>query len=330
MTGYVLRRLAAALPLALAVASLVFVLMETAPGSPVDLALADPRVPPEVRERLEQIHGTDTSPVRRYVNWLGALVLHGDLGWSHSRSRPVAVLLREALPPTLTLAATALGLHILLGILLGVVSAAWRDRTPDRAVTFAGLIVYAMPTFWLGLMAILLLSYHVPLFPASSLESVGAADWPWPRRILDRAWHLALPALVLGVGSAAAMARFVRSGLLLALGQEFVRAARARGAGAPRVLTTHALRNALIPVINLIGLSLPALISGSLVIEVIFAWPGMGRLTYDAIRAQDFPVVLATTLLAAMMVVVGSLLADLAMALVDPRIRLRGAGGGAR
>ena len=303
-------------------ATLVFVLLETAPGTPADLMLGSSPVPSHVRERIEQAYGFDRPPVERYVNWMAGLCLRGDLGWSHSRSRPVSELLAGALPPTLLLAGTALVLHVLVGILLGVVSAARKNRWPDRALTLTSLLFYAMPTFWLGLMSVLLLSYVVPVFPASSMLSVGAADWPFLWRLADLAWHLALPAAVLGLASAAAMTRFVRAGLLEALGQEFIRSARARGLGSGRVLVRHALRNSLLPVVNLIGLSLPILFSGSIVIEVVFAWPGMGRLMYDAILSQDVSIVLASTLLAALMVVLGNLAADLTMAAVDPRIRL--------
>ena len=328
MIRFVLRRLAVALPLALGVATLVFILMETAPGSAADQLLGERPVPPEVRERIERAYGLDRPPVERYGRWLAALCLKGELGWSHSRQRPVAQLLGQALPPTLALAGTALLLHLVAGILFGIVSAARRGGWPDRLLSVGGLTLYAMPTFWLGLMCILTFSYLVPIFPASSMQSVGARDWsPW-LRLADRLWHLALPAAVLGLASAAAMTRFVRAGLLETLGQEFVRAARARGLSAPRVMV-HALRNALLPVINLVGLALPVLISGALVTEVVFAWPGMGRLTYEAIRAQDFSVVLASTLLASLMVIVGNLAADLAMAAIDPRIRLAGRGDGA-
>lgn len=322
MLGFVLKRLAIAVPLVLGVLTLVFVLLETTPGDPADLILGDRPVPPEVRERIERAYGFDAPPLERYARWMTALIFRGDLGWSVSRSRPVARLLAETLPPTLLLAGAALTLHVLLGLGLGVVSAARRGRWPDRALTLASLSLYAMPTFWLGLMAILGLSYLVPLFPASSMNAVGAEDWSLGRRLLDALWHLALPAAVLGLSSAAAMTRFVRAGLLEALGQEFIRAARARGLGGGRVMLVHALRNSLGPVINLVGLSLPILVSGSLIVEVVFAWPGVGRLTYDAIMAKDLSVVLVTTLLASLLVVVGSLAADLAMAAVDPRIRL--------
>jgi peptide/nickel transport system permease protein len=319
---FVLRRIALAVPLALGVATLVFVLMETAPGDPADLWLGARPVPPEVRQRIERAYGFDRPPLERYGRWLGALFLQGELGWSHSRSRPVTRALADALPPTIALAGTALVLHLAAGILFGVISAARRKRWPDHLLTLASLTLYAMPTFWLGLMAILTLSRALPLFPASSIGSVGADEWPWLERWLDRLWHLALPATVLGVASAAAMSRFIRAGLLEALAREFVRAARARGLGGSRVLLRHALRNALLPVINLVGLSLPVLISGSLVTEVVFAWPGMGRLTYDAIQAHDLPVVLASVLLATLLVVLGNLAADLALAAADPRVRL--------
>jgi peptide/nickel transport system permease protein len=324
--GYAARRLILAVPLALGVATLVFVLLETAPGDPADLMLAGRPVPPEIREQILEAYGLDRSAGRRYASWIGALALHGDLGWSISRSRPVAELIGEALPRTALLAATALVLHVIAGVALGMVSASTRRRWVDRSIGGVSLVLYAMPAFWLGLMAVLCLSYLVPLFPASSMHSVGAEAWSWPRRWLDVAWHLVLPASVLGLASTAAMLRFVRAGLLRALARGFARAARARGVGSRRVLLVHALRNALLPVINLIGVSLPALLSGSLVIEVVFAWPGMGRLTYDAILMQDFPVVLATTLLATLLVVVGTLAADLAMVAADPRIRLRTSG----
>jgi len=326
MLSLVLRRLALTVPLLLGVLTLVFVLLETSPGEPVDLILGERPVPPEIRERIERAYGFDQPPLSRYLHWISAFCLRGELGWSHSRSRPVATLLRDTLPPTLLLTGSALTLHVGDGLLLGIVAAARRRGWPDRLLTWGSLFLYAMPTFWLGLMAILLLAYAVPLFPASSMQSVDANSWPWLPRLLDRIWHLALPVGVLGLASAAAMTRFVRSGLLEALGQEFIRGARARGVGRGRIMVVHALRNALGPVVNLVGLSLPVLVSGSLVTEVVFSWPGMGRLTYDAILAKDLPVVLVTTLLAAVLVVVGNLAADLMLAALDPRIRLGAAG----
>jgi peptide/nickel transport system permease protein len=320
-------RVLATLPLLLGVAALTFLLVESAPGVPGDVLLGDRPLPPEVRERLERAYGLDRAPGERFALWLMALA-RGELGWSWSRSMPVGRALAAALPATLLRSGAALLIHVLAGVAIGVTAAARRGRLPDRILTLSTLALWSMPTFWVGLMAILALAYGLPVFPPSSMRSVGAAQLSLPARALDVLWHLCLPAFVLGISSAAATARFIRAGLVQTLDEEFVRAARARGLGGRRVLLVHALRNALLPVINVLGLSLPILVSGSLVVEVVFAWPGMGRLTYDAILAQDVPLVLATTLLASVMVIAGSLLADLAMAAVDPRIRVapRGAG----
>jgi peptide/nickel transport system permease protein len=320
------KRLAAGIPLVLGTVTLIFILMECAPGSPVDLWIGDRPVPPEVRDRLESAYGLDRGPAERYLRWITSFCFRGEMGWSFSRSRPVSTAIAETLPATLLLSTAALLVHLVVGIALGIWSATRRGRGGEIA-GLSGLVLYAMPPFWLGMMAILLLAYAVPLFPPSSIHSVGAREWPWLSRSLDLAWHTALPAMVLGLSSAAGMARFVRAGLLEALGREFIRAARARGVGGRSLLFRHALRNAALPVINLLGLSLPVLVSGSLVIEVVFAWPGMGRMTYEAIRAGDFPLVLACTLLAAVFVIVGNLAADLAMAVADPRIRLSRRGG---
>lgn len=319
------RRLLAAIPLALGIATFTFVLMECAPGSPVDLWLGDRPVPPEVRENLETSYGLDRPPVERYFRWLTSFCLKGELGWSFSRSRPVATAIAEALPATLLLSGSALAVHLLAGIALGIRSARRKPGKSDL-IGAASLVLYSMPSFWLGMMSILLFAYIVPIFPPSSMHSVQGTAASAVPRWLDVAWHAALPSLVLGLASAAGMARFVRAGLLQALGEEFIRAARARGVGGLRLVVRHALRNALLPVINLLGLSLPVLVSGTLVIEVVFAWPGMGRLTYEAIGAGDFPLVLAATLLAAVVVIVGNLAADLAMAAADPRIRLGATG----
>jgi peptide/nickel transport system permease protein len=320
MVLMILKRLLMAIPLALGAATLVFALMASAPGSPVDQWIGNRPVPPEIRDRLEQAYGLDRPAPERYVKWLSSVCLRGELGWSHSRSRPVRQAIAEALPPTLLLSGAALLVHLVTGIGLGLWSALSRGRIV-RSVHGAALVLYAMPVFWVGLMAILLLAIRFPIFPPSSMRSVDAADLGLLRRGLDILWHLTLPALVLGLSSAAGLSRFVRGGLLEALAEPFVHAARARGLHRRAVTLHHALRPALIPVVNLVGMTLPILVSGTLLVEVVFGWPGMGRLTYDAIQAHDLPVVLAATLLAAILVIVGNLLADIAMTLLDPRIR---------
>ena len=322
MIGFLARRVAIAGPLLLGVLTLTFVLLELAPGDAGD-ALCPEDAPPQVRRHLERVYGLDRSPVERYARWLAAVLARGEWGWSVSRGRPVTAAVGDALPNTLALGGAALLLQLALGVLLGLGAARARDGWLDRLLSTVGVSLYAMPPFWVGMMAIALLAIAWPVFPASSVRSVGADEWPLLARVADRLWHLTLPASVLGVASAAGLARFVRAGVIAARDEPSVRSVRARGLLPRRVWLVHALRRGLVPAINVAGLSLPALVSGSLAVEVVFAWPGMGRLAWDAVMARDVPLVLAATGLTAALVLAGSLLADLAMAAVDPRIRVR-------
>ena len=326
MLGLIARRLVSAVPLVAGVLTLTFLLVEAAPGRPSDLLLGDGPVPPELRARIEAAYGLDRPAYARYAAWIGS-ALHGDLGWSLSRGRKVTSVLADALPHTIELAAAALSIQLLLGVLLGALHVVRPGGAVDHGLGAAGLVLASVPTFWLGLMSILLFAVAIPIFPPSSAHSIGASDWSFPARAIDALWHVALPSLVLGLGAAAVIARFVRAGLLQSLGEGFVRAARARGASRARLLWVHALPAAAGPVITLAGLQLPVLVSGAVVVEVVFGWPGMGRVTYDAVMAQDLPVVLAAVLLATILVIAGNLLADLGLLLVDPRLRLGGAPG---
>jgi peptide/nickel transport system permease protein len=321
MLGLIARRLVSAVPLVAGVLTLTFLLLEAAPGRPADLLLGDGPVPAETRARIEAAYGLDQPAYARYASWIGH-TLRGDLGWSLSRGRKVRSVLADALPQTMRLAACGLAIQLLLGVMLGALHVVRPGSFVDHGLGWTGLVLASVPAFWLGLMAILLFAVAIPIFPPSSAHSIGADALSFPARAADALWHVALPALVLGLGSAGVVARFVRAGLLKALGEGFVRAARARGASRTRLLAAHALPAAAGPVITLAGLQLPVLVSGALVVEVVFGWPGMGRVTYDAVMAQDLPVVLASVLLATILVIAGSLLADLGLALVDPRLRL--------
>jgi peptide/nickel transport system permease protein len=320
MLGLIARRLVSAVPLVAGVLTLTFLLVEAAPGRPADLLLGAGPVPPEVRARIEAAYGLDQPAYARYASWIGH-TLRGDLGWSLSRGRKVRSVLADALPRTIGLAAGGLAIQLLLGVVLGALHVVRPGGVVDHGLGLAGLVLASVPTFWLGLMAILLFAVAIPIFPPSSAHSIGADALSFPARFTDALWHAALPSLVLGLGAAGVIARFVRAGLVRALGEGFVRAARARGASRTRLLVVHALPAAAGPVITLAGLQLPVLVSGALVVEVVFGWPGMGRVTYDAVMAQDLPVVLAAVLLATILVIAGNLLADLGLALVDPRLR---------
>jgi len=320
-----LRRLGASLLLVYLVLTLTFFLIHLAPGDPA-LVLVSNRLGPQSAEHLRQAYGLDRPLGMQYLTWLRAVVLHFDWGTSIAHSRPVVGVLGDALAPTALLALAAMAIQYGVGVPLGVAAARRRGRAADGAIRLTSLLLYSMPLFWMGLMAILLLSYALPLFPAGQMHSVDADDLGRLRRTLDLLHHLTLPALVLGLAMAGATVRFVRNQMIDVLGQDYIRTARAKGLTERRVIWIHALRNVLVPIVQLFGLSLPFLLNGSLITEVVFSWPGLGRTTYQAILARDYPVILAATAFTATCVVAGNLLADLLHAAVDPRIRV-GAGG---
>ncbi len=255
MLRFLARRLAAAALLLFLVLSAVFFLVHAAPGDPADL-LTEERLPRAQRERLRALWGLDRPLSEQYAAWLQAVALRGDWGTSILHHRPVAAVLAEALPGTLLLAGSAFAVDAIVGLALGVAAARRRGRAADHLIRWGSLLVYSLPTFWLGLMAILLFSHFWPVLPAGHLRSVGAETLPAPARLLDLARHLLLPSLVLGLWLAGATARFVRNGLLEVLGQDYVRTARAAGVPERRVLWVHALRNAAVPVVQVFALTL--------------------------------------------------------------------------
>jgi peptide/nickel transport system permease protein len=320
LTRYLVRRLAAALLLVLLVVTLTFFLLHLAPGDPFAELTADPRVPDAVKQRLMRLYGLDRPLPEQYVTWLGAAV-RGDWGISLSRRAPVTRVIGEALPATALLATAALVVEYLLALPLGVWAARRRGRLADHLIRIGSLTFNSVPVFWLALMAVLAFSFLVPVFPASHMHSPDADRLTAAGRLADLVHHLALPALVLGFAAAGGTSRFVRNSLLEVLGQDYIRTARAKGLGEGRVVLVHGLRNALAPIVQLFGLSIPVLLNGSLVVEVIFAWPGLGRVTYEAIMSRDYPLVLATTALSGVVVVLANLAADLLHAAADPRLR---------
>ena len=319
MAAWLLRRVGAALLTVLAVVTLVFFAIHLAPGTPF-LPSGDRPLDPAVEAGLRARFGLDRPLGAQYVRYLAALA-RGDLGESFSQQRPVGEALAQALPNTLVLAGSALAVDFVLGTLLGVLMAARAGRGSDRWLGAVTLVVYALPTFWLGLVLLLAFGQWLHWLPVGGVtDPVMYGALGFGGRLADRIRHLLLPALSLGLVGAAGTARFQRAAMVDALGQGFVRTARAGGLSERRVLG-HALRNALLPSITLLGLALPFLLTGSVVVETVFAWPGMGKLAADAIASRDYPVVLAATLVAAVLVVSGSLLADLLYAAADPRIR---------
>lgn len=318
MGAYLARRLAQSVVLVWLVLTITFFLLHLAPGDPMTRYF-DPEMSPETVEMMRRQLGLDRPLGEQYLRWIWAFV-RGDFGTSLRYGRPVSRLLAEAIPNTLRLTVAALAVYIVLGALLGVTSAARRGTLYDRAGTLAALLVYSIPSFWLGLMMIMLFSLKLGILPSSHMESIDAASLPWLARLGDRIAHLILPAFVLGVASAASLARYMRGSMIDVLRMEYIRTARAKGLSERRVLLKHALRNAAIPIVTIIGLSLPFLLGGAVVTERIFSWPGMGSLMVESIYTRDYPVVLAVNFTVAVMVILGNLLADIGYGLLDPRI----------
>ncbi|MDP6528784.1 MAG: ABC transporter permease [Gemmatimonadota bacterium] len=319
MIRFIIRRVLASIPLVWALATLTFFIIRLAPGDPMAMYF-NPEIDPSVMETVRVRLGLDQPLHVQYVKWLGALA-QGEFGVSFSHHRPVAEILAETVPNTLILTFLALLLDLVVGVAVGLVSAARQYSWIDNVLTLGALFVYSMPGFWLGLVLIIVFSLKLGILPASQMASVDAEYMAFLPRLWDRALHLVLPVFVLGIASAASVARFMRGSLLEVIRQDYIRTARAKGLPERVVVFRHALRNALIPLVTLLGLYIPFLMSGAVVTETIFAWPGMGRLTVGAIFARDYPVVMAVNLIAGVMVVGGNLIADVLYAVVDPRIR---------
>jgi peptide/nickel transport system permease protein len=324
---HILKRVLFAVPLLLGIVTATFFIVRLAPGDPMDMYL-EPKaggrqVDPEVVELIREKYGLDQPIHIQYVRWVGNLV-RGDLGESFRPPRPVAALLKDAVPYTLQLTVLALLLDALFGVGLGIFSAVRRDTALDKAVTVGSLVVYAIPGFWLALMLVMVFSVNLGWFPTSQTRSMDYEFFSLGGKIADRLWHLALPVFVMGIAGAAGTARYMRNRLLDVLNEEYVVAARARGFRERTVIVRHALRNALIPIITIYGMSLPFLLGGATVIETIFAWPGMGRLTVQAVSGRDYPVIMATAMFAAVLTVLGNLIADVTYAAVDPRVSYDG------
>ena len=322
MTSYVVRRLFQAIPLLLGIATITFFVVHLAPGDPLDMFLEPSlrrQMDPEAIELMRQKYGLDRPIHVQYVKWLGNL-LQGDLGESFHYRRPVADLIAERIPYTLLLTIPALLFDALIGMGLGIVSAVKQYTRTDKTLTLGSLVIYSVPGFWLALMLVLVFSVHLGWFPTSQTRSLDYDLLSWPGKLLDLLWHLALPVFVLGVASAAGSARYMRNRLLEVLSEEYVLGARARGLRERIVILRHALRNAMIPILTIYGLSLPFLLGGAVLIERVFAWPGLGLLGVEAVNGRDYPVILATTMIAAVLIILGNLLADVTYAIVDPRV----------
>jgi len=312
-------RLLAGIAVVLGVVTLTFLLLHLAPGDPVDIMLGPSATAAQVSAQRRAL-GLDRPVPAQFATWVGRFV-RGDWGTSITKGRPVRAILGDAWPATVRLVVLSLILSYVIGLAVGVVQAARGGTRTDTALSVVTVTLFAIPGYWLGLMLILVFTYWTQVLPAFGAAGLDADYLTGGRWLLDRLRHLILPLTALtliGIGGAA---RFVRGAMLETLTQPFITTARAKGLTTRRVVGHHALRNALTPVVILLGLSLPALFSGAVFIEAVFAWPGVGRVLVEAVQARDYPVVMAATAISAALVVAGNMLADILAAWVDPRLR---------
>jgi len=326
MGTYLGRRLLLGLLTLVAITFIVYGLARNMPGTPltVQLGESDPsrKLNPEDQARMQRIYGLDRPWPEGYVRWLGN-VLRGDLGRSLSRKQPVTTLIRERIGPTLLVSGTAFLLAWMLAIPLGLFASARSGRPDERLLSLLLYVLYSFPTFVAALFLQIIFAvrlqgtaWELPLFGMTDLSP----DAGTTARALDVARHAILPVVCQTYVSLAYDSRFIKANMEEAVRQDYVRTARAKGAGPVRVLVHHAFRNTLIPLVTLLGLSLPGLIGGSVIIEQIFTWPGMGRLFFESIRERDYPTIMGLTLLFSLLTLVGQLLADLLYCVVDPRV----------
>jgi peptide/nickel transport system permease protein len=321
MPWMLLRRALSGLAVVFGVLTLMFFLLRLAPGDPARL-LVGPAATAEQIEAQRRTLGLDRPAAEQYAAWLVRFV-RGDWGTSIATGRPVHAMLAEAWPATIRLVGVSLVLSYLLGIAVGVVQATWGGGL-DTVLSVVSVTLFALPGYWLGLMLVMVFTYQarvLPSFGAAGLDADFLTGW---YRVADQLRHLTLPLATLTLIGAGGTARYVRGAMLDVAGAPFVAIARAKGLSPTAVALRHVLRNALIPVLTLLGLSLPALFSGAVFIEAIFAWPGVGRILVEAVQARDYPVVMAATAVSAVLVVLGNLLAELLVAWADPRLRAGG------
>jgi peptide/nickel transport system permease protein len=317
MANYLVRRLLQSLPLLLGISMISFFVMYLAPGGPTDLMM-DPKIKPEDRERMMESLGLNLPPWLQYVRWLVHFI-QGDWGISFIRKVPVSDLIMQRLPQTIVLMGAAFLFAACLAIPIGILTARKKNTWIDYTTTLFAFLGLATPNFWLGVMLIMGFSVYLNLLPAGGMTSyldVGGG-------LGDLLQHLILPAITLGTADMASLTRYTRSSMLEVLNQPYMTTARAKGLREWIVIYKHGLRNGLIPIVTVFGLSLPSFFGGAVIVEKIFSYPGIGSLFLDAVFQRDYPVIMAITTVSAVLVVMGNLLADILYSVLDPRIEYK-------
>ncbi|MCX5749517.1 MAG: ABC transporter permease [Candidatus Saganbacteria bacterium] len=320
MGKYLLKRLLILIPLLIGISLISFFVMHLAPGDPTAL-FTDPNVKPQELARIRVNWGLDKPVAVQYFYWLGN-ALRGDLGTAYLINRPVTEVIFERLPATLLLMGTSILLTVFLAVPLGVISALKKNKLFDHVVTVFSFVGMSMPSFWLALMLMLLFSVNLNILPATGMYDPLMKAPSLFSRSSDLLRHMALPVMTMVIISLAGITRYTRASMIEVLGQNYIKAARAKGLPERTVLFKHALRNAMLPLITLVGMMLPDLFAGAFIIETIFAWPGMGRLGVTAVFSRNYPVIMGVVMISAFLIVIGNLLADLCYAAADPRIKI--------
>ncbi|MDE3113816.1 MAG: ABC transporter permease [Chloroflexota bacterium] len=317
MRRFVIRRLLYTIPTLIGVSLITFLISHLAPGDPVRLyTFGDPNARPEDIEAVRHALGLDLPLPLQYVDWASQAV-RGDFGQSILYHQSATMLILARVPNSLQLAIAALVLQLLIGVPLGVVAALRRGSVVDQAIRVFSTVFHAVPSFWFGLILIVVFAVQLRWLPSQGMLTIGKDDWD----ILDRLRHLVMPAFVLSLAGIASYARIMRTETLEVINQDYIRTARAKGLLEPTVIAVHAVRNALIPMVTALGGILAFLISGALVIEQVFTWPGIGQLTYQSVVGKDYPVVMAGVMISSLLLVISYLLRDVVYVLVDPRVK---------
>lgn len=316
MARYFFKRLLEIIPLVFLVSLICFALMQATPGGPTAMLSQNPMVNPEDLARIRANFGIDEPVIVQYFMWLKRVVLHGDFGHSYVTGEPVWQMIRQRLPATVELMGSAFLLAFLFGISGGIIAALKRYTKYDSIITLVALVGISIPIFWLGLMAMMLFTVQWRLLPSAGMFTLGM-----PFSIVDHLSHLIMPSLVLSLLFVASWSRYMRASLSEVLSMNYINVAKAKGASRGNVVFRHAIRNAAIPVLTVIALNLPALFTGSVITETIFAWPGMGRLFYDGLLRQDYTRLMGIIFIASILISFLNLIADTIYGLLDPRIR---------
>lgn len=341
MLSFIVRRLLQAVPTLIGITIITFILMMAAPGDPVAMLTSrNPDAPPEAQARLRRQLGLDQPVHMQYIYWLigndwtsidvdgdgtgdtmGTRqgVLRGDFGSSISQRRPVLELLVERIPATLQLTATAFLMGYVVGILLGVLAAIYQRTWVDQLVRLISVLGNALPSFWMALLLMMVFSVTLGLLPLSGMRDLSNPN----ATFFDNLRYMVMPVTVLALGTVASISRFMRTKMLEVLGEDYIRTAHAKGLSNRRVWWNHALRNALMPMATFIGPAIGFLLGGAVIVETIFAWPGMGRLVVNAVFERDYPLIMGSVIMSAILYIIGLIISDVLYAMIDPRVRLK-------